>query len=108
MAATRRATGEPTAARPWLNQQRVGCVPPDEAPTPHRAALGESGGAARLTRREVEVLRLVAAGRSNREIAAALFLSARTVERHVANIYLKVGAHSKAEAAAYALRHGLA
>jgi DNA-binding NarL/FixJ family response regulator len=54
------------------------------------------------------VLRLIAAGRSNRAIAAALYLSPRTVERHVANIYLKIGAHSKAEATAYALCHGLA
>ena len=61
-----------------------------------------------LTRRELEVLRLIAQGRSNRAIAAALYLSPRTAERHVANIYLKLGAHSKAEAAAYALRHGLA
>jgi DNA-binding NarL/FixJ family response regulator len=61
-----------------------------------------------LTRRELEVLRLIAAGRSNRQVAAALYLSPRTVERHVANIYLKIGAHSKAEATAYALSHRLA
>jgi DNA-binding NarL/FixJ family response regulator len=54
------------------------------------------------------VLRLITAGHSNREIAAALYLSPRTAERHVANIYLKLGAHCKAEATAYALRHGLA
>ena len=61
-----------------------------------------------MTRREREVLRLIGAGHRNREIAAALYLSPSTAERHVANIYLKIGAHSKAEAAAYALRHGLA
>lgn len=61
-----------------------------------------------LTSREVEVLRLVAAGRSNREIAASLVLSERTVARHVTNIYGKTGAGSRAEATAYALRHGLA
>ena len=60
-----------------------------------------------LTAREVEVLRLVAAGRSNRAIAAALSLSVRTVERHIANILRKIDAHSKAEATAYAFRHGL-
>ncbi len=54
------------------------------------------------------MLRLIAAGRSNRQIAEALYLSPRTAERHVANIYLKIGAHSKAEATAYALRHALA
>jgi DNA-binding CsgD family transcriptional regulator len=61
----------------------------------------------KLSRRETEVLRLLAAGRSNREIAAALFLSPRTVQRHIANAYLKIGAHNKAEATAYALRHNL-
>jgi DNA-binding CsgD family transcriptional regulator/pimeloyl-ACP methyl ester carboxylesterase len=61
-----------------------------------------------LTPREVEVLRLVAAGRSNREIAEGLVLSERTVARHVTNIYGKTNAGSRAEATAYALRHGLA
>jgi len=54
------------------------------------------------------VLRLLAAGGSNREIAAALFLSPRTVQRHVANAYLKIGAHNKADATAYVLKHHLA
>ena len=74
------------------------------ATSPHAASACRAG----LTRREREVLGLLAAGGSNREIAAALYLSPRTAERHVANIYLKLGAHSKAEAAAYALRHRLA
>jgi DNA-binding NarL/FixJ family response regulator len=60
-----------------------------------------------LTCREVEVLRLIAAGHSNRQIADALFISPRTIERHIANIYLKIDAHSKTEATAYALRHRL-
>jgi len=46
----------------------------------------------------------LAAGRSNHRIAAALFLSPRTVQRHVANAYLKLGVHCRAEATAYALR----
>jgi DNA-binding CsgD family transcriptional regulator len=58
------------------------------------------GGPDELTGREQEVLRLVAAGRSNREIAAELVLSVRTVERHIANIYQKIGAHGKAGRAA--------
>ena len=61
-----------------------------------------------LTAREVEVLRLLAAGKSNRAIAAALFLSPHTVERHVANVYAKTGAHGRAEATAFARRHHLA
>ncbi len=61
-----------------------------------------------LTPREVEVLRLLAQGNSNRAIADALSLSVHTVERHVANCYRKVGAHGRAEATVYALRHDLA
>ena len=61
-----------------------------------------------LSRREAQVLGLLAAGRSNRDIARVLCLSPRTVQRHVANAYLKIGAHNKADATAYALRHGLA
>jgi DNA-binding CsgD family transcriptional regulator len=74
--------------------------------TPPRAVPGEAP--AGLTPREVEILRAVAAGRSNAEIAAALVLSVHTVERHVANVYRKIGAHNRAEATGYALRAGLA
>jgi non-specific serine/threonine protein kinase len=63
--------------------------------------------AAGLTARELEVLRLVAAGQSNAEIAETLVLSVHTVERHVANIFAKLGAHNRAEAAATAARQGL-
>jgi DNA-binding NarL/FixJ family response regulator len=64
-----------------------------------------------LTRREVEVLRLIAAGEDNQRIAALLVLSVRTVERHISNIYSKIGAQgpaSRAMATAYALRQDLA
>ena len=60
-----------------------------------------------LSAREVEVLRLIAAGRSNRAIAQALFISPNTVLRHVSNIFTKTGVANRAEAAAYATRHGL-
>ena len=60
-----------------------------------------------LTDREIEVLRLVAAGRTNKEIADALVLSVRTVERHITNVYGKIGARGRADAAAYTLTHGL-
>jgi len=60
-----------------------------------------------LTHREVEVLRLVAAGRSNHEIAEDLVLSERTVARHITNIYGKTGANSRADATAYAYRRRL-
>jgi predicted ATPase/DNA-binding CsgD family transcriptional regulator len=64
-----------------------------------------------LTPRELEVLALVTAGRSNQEIAAELVLSARTVERHLARIYGRLGigaAAPRVAAAAYAVAHGLA
>jgi DNA-binding CsgD family transcriptional regulator/tetratricopeptide (TPR) repeat protein len=61
----------------------------------------------RLTIREVDILRLIAAGRSNREISDELVLSVRTVARHITNIYSKIGARGKADATAYAFRHNL-
>jgi DNA-binding CsgD family transcriptional regulator len=61
-----------------------------------------------LTPRERDVLRLLASGRSNRDIADELVLSVHTVTRHIANIYGKLGLRSRSEATAYALRHGLA
>jgi DNA-binding NarL/FixJ family response regulator len=60
-----------------------------------------------LTAREVEVLRLVATGRTNRSIAADLFLSEKTVARHVSNIFAKLGLPSRAAATAHAYEHGL-
>ncbi len=60
-----------------------------------------------LTAREAEVLRLVAAGKSNPEIAAALFLSKKTVARHLSNIFTKLNVASRTAAAAYAFDHGL-
>jgi DNA-binding CsgD family transcriptional regulator/pimeloyl-ACP methyl ester carboxylesterase len=60
-----------------------------------------------LSPREVEVLRLLAAGESNSQIARRLGLSPHTVERHVANLYRKIRARGRADATAYALRHGL-
>jgi len=62
----------------------------------------------RLSAREVEVLRLIEAGRSNREIAQTLVLSVYAVENHLARIYAKIGAANRTEAASYAHRHGLA
>jgi DNA-binding CsgD family transcriptional regulator/tetratricopeptide (TPR) repeat protein len=60
-----------------------------------------------LTEREVEVLRLIAAGKSNREIGGQLFISLNTVARHVSNIFTKTGSANRAEAASYANRHSL-
>jgi len=87
-----------------------GIEPAEEAPQGMlEGAAGHSapppGG---LSRREREVLRLLAAGESNRQIARRLGLSPHTVERHVANLYRKIGARGRADATAYALRNGLA
>lgn len=68
-------------------------------------------GAGPLTARETEVLRLVAAGRTNEQIASQLVLSVRTVERHLSNIYAKIGATGRAAravAASYAHTHAIA
>jgi DNA-binding NarL/FixJ family response regulator len=59
-----------------------------------------------LTLRECEVLTLVADGRSNRQISEALFISDRTVARHLTNIYTKIGVSSRTQAARYAIDHG--
>jgi DNA-binding CsgD family transcriptional regulator len=68
-----------------------------------RAAAGSGG----LTARELQVLRLVAAGATNKAIAADLFISERTVDRHLSNIYAKLGVSSRAAATAHAYQHGL-
>ncbi len=107
------ATRQYAAAQVVLDDVRAICIPLDARPTLDRAAALEAAIAPAsypdgLTAREAEVLRLIAAGHSNRQIAEALFISPRTIERHIANIYLKIDAHSKAEATSYALRHNLA
>ena len=74
-----------------------------------RLVLGDTRASlpAGLTEREVEVLRLVAGGLSNNEIAAELFLSAKTVSRHLSNIFTKIGVTSRAGATAFAFEHEL-
>jgi DNA-binding NarL/FixJ family response regulator len=84
-------------------------------PAAHAAVLGAATAAPRppleppdgLTRREVEVLRLIAAGRSNREIASELYLTEATVKTHVNRIFAKTHSRDRAQAVAYAHRHGL-
>jgi DNA-binding NarL/FixJ family response regulator len=71
------------------------------------AGAGETGDDSPLTNRETEVLRLVATGLSNREIASSLILSEHTVHRHVANILRKLTLSTRAAASAYAARAGL-
>jgi DNA-binding CsgD family transcriptional regulator/tetratricopeptide (TPR) repeat protein len=68
---------------------------------------GSFVGPAGLTGREMEVLKLVAAGHTSKEIAAQLTISLATVQRHVANIYVKIAARGRADATAFAVRNGI-
>jgi DNA-binding CsgD family transcriptional regulator len=79
------------------------------------AVLGAAGhrvrrrreGPAGLTPREVEVLRLLAQGQSNKEIAARLVISPKTAGNHIEHIYSKIDASSRATASLFAVHHGL-
>ena len=92
--------------RALAQRARLDLAPPTAAATP---AVGVPTPASQLglTRREVEVLALVTAGRSNRQIAQALFISPRTASVHVSNILAKLGVAGRVEAAAIAHRLGL-
>jgi pimeloyl-ACP methyl ester carboxylesterase/DNA-binding CsgD family transcriptional regulator len=75
---------------------------------PRRSETASDDRASRLTPRETDVLRLIAAGESNAEIAARLGVTDNTVERHVTNLYRKIDARGRADATAFAIRHGIA
>lgn len=103
------AIGDDESAR---NEFEAACVSFRELGATPAAAeaerlLGRDGHPAGLTRREVEVLRLVASGRSNTQIAAQLVLSERTVARHLSNIFVKLDVGTRTAAAAYAFEHRL-
>ncbi len=94
-----------------FRRARPGPVPAETSPgspSATGAAGPEPGQPFGLTARELEVLQLVAAGRSNREIAAELFISAKTASVHVSNILGKLSVASRGEAAATAYQFGLA
>jgi ATP/maltotriose-dependent transcriptional regulator MalT len=88
-----RATFARLSARPDLRRVEA-LLNPAKLDNPHG-----------LSAREIEVLRLIAAGRTNHAIATELFLSERTVHRHVSNIFDKLGVRSRTAAAAYGIRH---
>jgi DNA-binding CsgD family transcriptional regulator len=71
------------------------------------ALLGDQPSPAGLTAREIEVLALVSEGRTNREVAAELVLSEKTIARHLSNIFTKLGVSTRTEAAAFAFEHRL-
>ena len=80
-------------------RQQIDVARRDPAP---RSRQARPGG---LSRREIEVLRLVADGRTAGEIATQLFISSRTAEHHIQNIYTKIGVSSRAAAARWAVKH---
>jgi pimeloyl-ACP methyl ester carboxylesterase/DNA-binding CsgD family transcriptional regulator len=102
----------PPAAPPLFRVEQEGhesapegsAAPATDAPPGPTAS---SPGPHALTQRELMVLRRIAAGASTQEVAAELALSARTVERHITNLYAKLGVRNRAEATLYAVRHGL-
>ena len=109
-------TGEPDKAASLLDEVRDICGPLGAAPTLARvdalaARVTPESPAHRypagLTSREVDVLRLLPRGLSNAEIAEALFISPRTVQSHLSNLYGKLAVGGRAEAIAYAVAHGL-
>jgi DNA-binding NarL/FixJ family response regulator len=95
---------ELAAAREVL--ERLGAAP-DLARLDRLAGGAGAAGPSGLTRRELQVLRLVAAGLTNRAIAAELVISQRTVDRHVSNIFAKLGVTSRAAATARAYERQL-
>ena len=92
--AVRRVAAGDTYLNPSLGA-RLAAAPPEPAGPPDD-----------LTEREVEVLRLIALGHTNAEIASQLYLSVRTVESHRAHIQQKLGRATRAELVQYALEHG--
>jgi DNA-binding CsgD family transcriptional regulator len=85
---------------------RLGAAP-DLAHVDSLTASPQAAAAHGLTQRELQVLRLVASGATNRSIAADLVLSERTIDRHVSNIFAKLRVSSRAAATAYAYEHDL-
>ena len=86
--------------------QELGAMP-DLARAQSLSRKTESRPAGGLTARELDVLRLVATGKTNRAVAADLSVSEKTVARHVSNIFSKLGLSSRAAATAYAYEHDL-
>lgn len=109
------AEGDLQEVRTFFSE--IGCTPgyatvrraleraaPGESPRPAPASPPLPDG---LTAREVEVVTLVCQGLADREIGARLFISVKTVDRHLRNIFNKTGVSNRAALAAYAARHGL-
>ena len=101
-------SGTPMAPRSSSRPRRPPIARLGAAPDLARLASAGTPDRHGLSKRELEVLRLVAAGDTNKAIAATLFLSERTVERHLSNIFTKLDLTTRAAATSWAWRHGLA
>jgi ATP/maltotriose-dependent transcriptional regulator MalT len=106
-----RALGDDDSATLELDEARavfarLGAAP-DLAGVDGLTSRAADGAAHGLTARELEVLRLVAAGKSNRGVAVALVISEHTVARHMQNIFAKLGVSSRTAASAFAYAHDL-
>jgi ATP/maltotriose-dependent transcriptional regulator MalT len=118
LALGRRSTAGREATMALQGFRRVGAAKEAESAAAFLQSLGQPTDVAKagrsnplgLSRREIEVMALIAAGKSNQEIASELFLSVRTVERHISTIYEKIGVRgrsARAAATAYALNNEL-
>ncbi|PFG38082.1 tetratricopeptide repeat protein [Georgenia soli] len=106
------AVGDDDGARLELESacqafERLGAAPDLAAARDELRRFAPALGASGLSQRELEVLRLVALGRTNRAIAAELFVSEKTVARHLSSIFAKLDVPSRAAATVYAFEHGL-
>ncbi len=111
IAAARAQLAEEEWAKAWAEGRRM---TPEQAveyalekPEPSEEAESQDGYPADLSAREVEVLRLVAKGMTNAEVAKELFISPRTVNAHMGSVYHKIGSSTRAEAARFATEHDL-
>lgn len=101
--AVRAAAGGQAVLDPAVQQRLLAAASATSAATTSDDANAPDG----LTPREVEVLRLIASGLSNREIAARLFLTEATVKSHINRLFAKTGARDRAQAVQYAYQRGL-
>jgi DNA-binding CsgD family transcriptional regulator len=93
--------GDRRLATSFTNQARRDAAQCQDAVVPELAGLAADGpGVVALTPREVDIVRMVAAGKSSKEVAAALFLSVRTVDNHLQRVYAKLGVSSRQDLAA--------
>ncbi len=97
------AISQAVAGTVWMGGPRVAAILQEHASQIHAPADGVE-----MTERELEILRLVARGQSNADIARTLYVTPKTVKFHLTNIFAKLGVTNRTEAAAYAFNKGLA